>query len=525
MCRFTLGLLIFVLGQATWAAEKPEPLVPAVELRVRAAADMLDVFDYLGKLVPNDEQFQKYLNMAKVFGESKNGLFGIDPKKPIGAYVGIANEVADSPVVLMVPVSVEADFLSLLKTFLKLDPKKLEGDLYSFVIPNIPAGPGYFRFAHGYAYVTIRSAKSIDLERLIQPKDFFAEKHPDILNAKVRIDRFPADIRKSILGQLELGWHETLAELKGTPLEQAARKCLVDVGAEMLKTILEEGQSLDFAVKITPSSDDIAANLTLTPKAGTGLAKFLKEQGTRPSQAASMFAESSPNTMMTSAFSISLPPEARKKVADLVGLMVEAQITEQKWEGDDKDDGKELQKIARSIVQTGDLQMSSRMGFDPETKKLEMGLAFAVTDGDAIEKLLRRFVGRHELKRLQLDVHKPDAYHYHAITPPDAAPADKPFVLATGEKLWALGSSVSDLQEALKRKPKPAPFYVQEMFYGTPGAFAPPALSEKHFGKPMPRGADRIFIVINGGDTLMIDVAVKGKVIAYARDAGFEKKK
>jgi len=275
MSRIVWAFLIFLAGTTANAAEKP-----AVEVRVRAAADMLDVIDYLIKLLPNDEKWQQYLKMAKTFAESKNGFLGLDPKKPIGAYVGIAAEVEDSPVVLMVPVAVEADFLALLKTFLKLDYKKLDGGLYSFVIPNIPAGPGFFRFADGYAFVTIRSSKSIAPDKIIRPADFFAEKQIDIVSATVRIDRFPADIRKAILGQIELDWHEALAIKSECPFCQAARKLIVDWAAGTLKTILGQGQSLDFALKIDPKADTISTQLKLTPRTGTALAKYLKDAGT-----------------------------------------------------------------------------------------------------------------------------------------------------------------------------------------------------------------------------------------------------
>jgi len=273
--RFVFSLLVFSSFASMNAAER---VPPAVEVRVRAAADMLDVFDYLIKLVPNDEQYQQYLKMAKTFGESKTGFLGLDPKKPIGAYVGIADDVADSPVVLMVPVAVEADFLSLLKTLLKLDPKKLEGGLYSFVIPKIPAGPGYFRIAHGYAYITIRSAKSIDADRLLPPKEFFAEEQAGILNAKIRIDRFPADIRKAILGQIELDWHETFDTKTACPYCAFARKTMIDWAAATVKTLSNDGESFDFALNIEPNRG-AAIRWKLLPRKGSPTAHYFQNAG------------------------------------------------------------------------------------------------------------------------------------------------------------------------------------------------------------------------------------------------------
>jgi hypothetical protein len=519
--RYVCLALLLVAGTTGTAAEK---VPPAVEVRVRAASDMIDVFDYLIKLLPKDDEWQQYLKIAKLIGESKNGFLGLDPTKPIGAYVGIANEVVDSPVVLMVPVAKESDFLGLLRTYLKLDPKKLKEGLYSFPVPKVPAGPAYIRFSHGYAYVTIRSAESIDPERLIQPKDFFAELPKDILNAKVFIDRFPADIRKSILGQLELGWHENIANLRGTPVEMASHKCLIDVGGDMLKTILEEGQSLDFTVRIAPKTDDIEAKLTLKPKAGTGLAKFLKDQSTRDSKAASMFAESTPNTINTTACNLALPPQTRKKVADLAGLMLDVEIAERKLEGEDKKDGKEIQRIAHAILMAGDLQASFRTGADLVSKRMQIDAALEVVDGDALEKVLRRVVERHEIKAFQLDVQKADRYRYHTLTPPEAVLAEKPLAFATGEKLWALSSDFTELQKAFERKPKPTPFFLTEIFYGS-DAFGSPELAEKHFGKPVLSGSDRVYITIHGGDTLMIDAAMMGKVLGYLREANLEKKK
>jgi hypothetical protein len=182
-------------------------------------------------------------------------------------------------VVLMVPVAKEADFLGLLRTYLQLDPKKLKENLYSFPIPKIPAGPGYLRFAHGYAYVTIRSAESIDPERLITPKDFFAEKQTDILNAKVHIDRFPADIRRSILGQLELGWHESLAAKGGCEWCRQAWAAIVDWQAGTTKRLLEDGKRVELAVRIDPKAGVSSLHMELEPRNGSPLAKYLSDAG------------------------------------------------------------------------------------------------------------------------------------------------------------------------------------------------------------------------------------------------------
>jgi hypothetical protein len=267
---------VLAAGTTGTTAEK---VPPAVEVRVRAMSDMLDPIDSLARLLPKDDDWQQYLKVAKLIGESKAGFLGFDPTKPVGAYVGIAPEVVDSPVVLMVPVVKESDFLGLLRTYLKLDPRKLKDGLYSFPVPKVPAGPAYIRFAHGYAYLTIRSAESIDPERLIAPKDFFPEKQSDILNAKVFIDRFPADIRNSILGQLELGWHETLEAKNGGPLGRWAMGIAVDWAAGSTKRLLNDGERMEFALKVEPKADSASATLQIHPRKGSALAKSFADAG------------------------------------------------------------------------------------------------------------------------------------------------------------------------------------------------------------------------------------------------------
>ena len=64
-----------------------DPIVPAVEVRLKSINEILGYGGYVGELVGQQEQFEQGTNLAKAFTNAK-GLFGFDPKRPLGLYAG-----------------------------------------------------------------------------------------------------------------------------------------------------------------------------------------------------------------------------------------------------------------------------------------------------------------------------------------------------------------------------------------------------------------------------------------------------
>ena len=121
-------------------ARAAEPVAPAVEIRVKAIGDLAGIVEYAGATLLQPEAGKQFAEMITTLGAGDKGLEGIDTGKPIGGYVRISENIADSAVVVMVPVKDEAAFVALLKNKLNVDPKKGKEDIYSIDISQLPVG-------------------------------------------------------------------------------------------------------------------------------------------------------------------------------------------------------------------------------------------------------------------------------------------------------------------------------------------------------------------------------------------------
>src|SRR5205085_1163040 len=96
---------------------------------------------------------------------------GVDPQRPFGAYAVLTADVANSPVVIMIPIADEKRFLQMLRERLSVEPEKGDDGTLKASLPLI--NEVVLRFADGYLYVG-RTAKDLDRKTLVTPKAFFA---------------------------------------------------------------------------------------------------------------------------------------------------------------------------------------------------------------------------------------------------------------------------------------------------------------------------------------------------------------
>ncbi len=128
----------------------------------------------------------------------------------------------------------------------------------------------YLRFANDYLYVA-PSAKDLDPKALIAPKTYFAKDDGAVASVLVRVDNIPAEVKTFVVGQFELAVAEQ--RKKNGPNEKPAEKiildCLGDGAAGGIKSLLDDSKELTVRVFIDEKADDMSAEVTLTPKAGT----------------------------------------------------------------------------------------------------------------------------------------------------------------------------------------------------------------------------------------------------------------
>lgn len=514
-------LQAMVLGAVLVGVAQAAPPKPAIEVRLKAVAELAPVVKYVAALMQQEDAGTQYAGFIEAMAKDENGFDGVDLTKPVGAYIGLAAAVEDSPVVLMVPVKNEKAILDALKDKLNLDPKKGDGDVYSMDVPNVP-GPVYLRFANDYAYLTIRTAKTIDKDKLIAPKDFFTEKTPAVLGVKVNFQEWPADLRKTLVGQAEMQWNEYLRTLSSTPSQKLLNAFLGDVGIDALKTVLADGETLGIKLDALPKSDDVKLSVRLGAKSGSTLAKTL--EGFAAREVLSANALQGPAQL---GLQFRTPPETTKKVVKLVDEVFSRYTKDTEASTTAVFDV--FLEAVKPLLKTGDIQLGA--GLPLNTGKTPNVAVWMKTDEG--EKL-RRFIQLMGLgattqgaAKFEYMKAKVADYYLHNMTftqTPTSVVELNPLWIATSENntVFRTGDSEKLLRGwAKEAKPLSMPMLslkvetaeLLPLILSSVPVDQRTAIIKKAFGEDA-KGKDTASLTAQGGKEFQLDLSVKGKVIS-----------
>ena len=386
--KFLLVLTGLAWVTASISAAEPAVLpAPAIEVRVKAVAELTGVIEYAGDILMQPEAGKQFAQIIKTLGAGEKGLEGIDPTLPIGGYVRISENIADSAIVVMVPLKDDAAFRDLLKNKLHVEPKLGDDDVYTIEVPQLPLGAIYFRVVGKYAYATIRNVKSIDKATVISPKDFFKDTVKPILAATVHWDRFPTDVKKVLLGQVELQLVEAIKDAGGSELQKQARRGLVDIGVDMVKSILTDGEQLTVTVDADPKSDTLSTAVRLTAKPKTPLAANLASWADRTSLAANVSVAKNP--MGSFGLIAKIPSGTREKLTKLIDILFDDLLA-----GANED----LKPLATKLVdaigptlKSDDVQLGLLVAKPGKEKGIRLHVAVKTEKGNELENVLREF--------------------------------------------------------------------------------------------------------------------------------------
>jgi hypothetical protein len=255
---------------------------PTIELRLRSVNDLVDKFEYLAGLAGKEDAAVQVRELIKVLSADGKGIEGIDPKKPIGAYAMLVKEIESSPFVVMLPIADEQQFLKALKTRLDITPEKNDDGTMKAAVPLI--NEVNLRFANGYLYVSPK-AKDLDPKTLLKPGAYFANDDGAAASLIVHIDRIPADLKTFALGQFELGVNEE--RKKNADTETAAEKRLKALIFDNViggaKGLSDDGKDLSVKLFVEPKTGALSAEITLTAKSGSPMAKNFASLGSQTS--------------------------------------------------------------------------------------------------------------------------------------------------------------------------------------------------------------------------------------------------
>jgi hypothetical protein len=448
-------------------------------------------------------------------------------------YGTLQTELTESQLVLMLPVSDEKAFLDFLEK-INLKAEKGKDGLYTVQIENIPL-PAIFRFANGYLYGTIKygekQEEGLAKARLPRPESLLEAAPGNLLVLTANLDAIPAPLKKEVVIQFALQLSRAAEEnqpRKETPAQKEFRLALMDEIGASFKTLVNDSETLSLRVHLDREKHDIAATLTLQPRADSGLARNIKGLVAEQSVGASLGAGASGAVMRGSIY-LAVPERLRKHLADVFKEGFQSALA--------KESNPDARKAASALLEA----------FEPTTGAgvFDLGLVFQgpgkgdrftiiggarVKGGVAIEKAIKDALAKvpaDKKKELTLDADKAEGVNIHKVTPDkldDNAKqllGDGPFYFAIRDDalLFTLGeNALGALKNALAQKPalgQPAQFELSmagvARLMGREEKLAP-EIAKKVFTE---KGSDRIALRVTAGGQLEVKLSAKAQVLAF----------
>ena len=504
------------------AASLAQPAEPTVELRVRSVNDILDKVEYVAGLAGQEEGVKQFRELVKQLSADGKGIEGIDPKRPFGAYAAMTDDVVSSPVVVMVPIADKERFLTMLKDRAGLTPEQVAGGTVKLMVPLV--NEIHLGFANDYLYVTPRAA-DLDPKKLVPPKTFFAADDGAAASLLVRVDRIPAEVRKVFLGQFEM---KNAAERKNKKDGEAVaefklKNMMLDAAVAGAKGLFDDCKELAVRLVIDAKTDELAAEVSVTPKPGTTAAKNFASLGAKTSLPAGIVGAK--NAVARAGGKIELTPDLKTQLKAVVDAMVEEGL---KTAGDRASAEKAFDAITPTL-KSGELDYAVAMTGPDAKGKHSVMFALGAKDAKEIEKLLKEFAPfiPEDAAKVTFDAEKIGAFTLHKI---EAKQLDdnveklfgtKTIWLAISDTCVAVGIEESGdaIKAALKAKPaataaQGVEVSVAKLIPLTENKLKPDelkALMKDAFGDGPPAGKDTLAFSVEGGDKLSVKFKVKGK--------------
>jgi hypothetical protein len=504
------------------ASTKPSVVIRAASLDT-LIADVRFLLEAAGK----EEDAKQFDGVVKQFRDDK-GLAGFDPTRPLGAYGNIEGQLgAASTVVAMVPVSDEKAILARIESFTNNPPKK-DGDLYEVDIEKIHL-PLYFRFANKYLYATVRDKDAINKDKLPSPAEILASDKSRAFAASINIDRIPAELKNTVLAQIDLNLANARdkAPPGETPVQARLRVAAVDEVFGRLKSLLRDGGPVEIRLDLDRNAKELAMSVSLAGKPGSSLADAIRSLGNIRSVAASLVGRDS-------AMSLFIDAGLPAKLHDALGSVIDE--AEKKALSQTKDETH--RKLATALLEAITPTLKSAeldSGFDirgpgPGGKYTAL-FGLRVKDGQTIDKALRKVAAdlpAEQRGQVQFDFDKSGSVPIHQVKPEkvdDEAKAllgDYPFYLAVRDDAMLIAAGEKGLEaikDAIGTAPREGKVFQLELSAARLG----PILEKSNKGATKiieqvfknETQDDKVRITLTGGDSLKLSLTLKTQLIRF----------
>ncbi|MDB5306407.1 MAG: hypothetical protein JWO38_609 [Gemmataceae bacterium] len=473
-------LLAAPAGAADTPAATGKPKPTAVVQTQPAGKLLADVQDLIrlaagpGKGEAAVKRFQR--DIEDELGEK--GFEGLDLNRPAAGYATVKEKVADSTIVLVVPVTTEKDFLGLLDR-LKFKTTEMKGKkgLYQLVPPDADLFPhdSYVRVADGWAYVGFNGDDVVDPANLIPVAELIDPQQDAQIAARIYPDRFPEKLLKTGLTQLEDGVNGFKQFLLPQDKKAVAKGLgtIIDEGLKLLRRTAEglqkDGREIILRYSYDPAAG-MALEVTVVPKPGTELAKAVAARAPTTNRFAGLVGKDAVVGVVGQAPLFA--PETREMAAALFEMLESLAETEEGVPEPLRPVAAAVCKGLTRTVKAGDGDFAVvLLGPDKDGRFTGVG-AVAFDDPSGVEKALRVAVEKNALfkKLVTLDADKTDGVSLHTIAV--GSFLDEDFVKAFGKDavvclafgkgavyaaVGPAGSAVSAVKTAVAVKGGPAP--------------------------------------------------------------------
>jgi predicted RNA-binding protein YlqC (UPF0109 family) len=526
---------------------------PALLVRVQAINDLLKTAEYVRTLLPGEQgdQFELgYKALEAFIDKDKGSIEGIDVKNPIGLYLTFGEELnlTTPPAVLLVPIADQEAVLAALKERAKLTVEKEKDDVYKIPeLPNIPL-PVYFRFANKYAYVTLGDPQNIDPKALPKPADVLGGRPEHLVSITFRIDRLPDAMRKMALAQIE----NALAQGKDQPLPNETKAVKefkekgIDELATNLKELLDSGEQVAIRLNVDAKAEEVAFEFELSGKKGSKLAKDIMSIREHKSVVGGALA--SKDAALTVNLSVGLPANLKSLLPPVVDDLLEQVKKQGTVPGEIQAKAEPLVKALLPTVKAGELDLGVSMVGPDKDEHYTVVAGLKLVDGKKLEAALKDAAKKDlppEFSGLvQFDAEKlAGGASLHTVKIADQIDEKAQKVLGKSDLylafrddllVMAVGPNAKDaLKRAIASQPADVGVFnfqvslsriVPIMGDNAQELAAAKAAAEKVFGKGGSQ-ADTIRFSIEGGDSLKVKAAAKGKAIRFLAEVGANQQK
>jgi hypothetical protein len=393
------------------AQEKPEP--PAVVVRVRSLENLFDTGKLLFEAAGKGEVFKQIEGLVKSKVGPK-GLAGLDARRPLGLYARVGKDLSDLHAVVLIPVADEKGFLDLLDG-IHFKAEKGKGGVYRIRQKVLPLDL-HFRFAHKYAYLTPLNPAALDPDALIEPGKLFPAKQTSALSLTLRLPQVPEMARQVLLQHLNDVLEGILEskEKAENPAKQKFRDELVKEIGRQVAAVVRDGDELNADLDIDPKTRDLSADVTVTARPGTPLAKTIEKLGEGKSLFSGLLRD---DAAMNALIHYRLPEKLRQAFVGLIQEATRRSLAETTDEAKQKQ-VRQLLKTLEPTFKAGEIDLAFSLRGPGAGDRYTLVGGLKLKDGETVADTLRELLKglpETERKKVKFDVEKAGGTAIHSL--------------------------------------------------------------------------------------------------------------